>query len=195
MAIIQTYRRISLDQLDRLRAAPEPAAAAIPEAVAWMLEEDEPALVALVDEPEPAVGPAVESVADTDQFSIDSYWQALHFLLTGEPEGGPLPLRNAVLGGTPLADPPEDPAAPRWLTPEEVSELADALVDIPLTDLEAVYDPADFNKAGIYPARPPERWGWDDLGPLLDRFEGLVRFVRETAGLGQGLLLTRASYA
>lgn len=191
MAITQFYRRIRREQIDQIRSHvdPSPAAGDL-DTPGWLLDDDgEPALVMLVEEPPLAVEPP--PLPDEADFSVDSYWQALHFLLTGEPEGGPLPLRNAVLGGTPLGD---DRVA-RWLSPEEVVEVADALSGIPRSDLEAVYDPQEFNQARIYPARPPERWGWEDLGPLLDRFERLVSFFRETAGKGEGLLLTRGELA
>lgn len=191
MAITQFYRRIRREQIDQIRTHIEPSpAAGEPDPPAWLLDDDgEPALVMLVEEPPEATDTA--PLPDEADFSVDSYWQALHFLLTGEPEGGPLPLRNAVLGGTPLSD--DHPA--RWLSPEEVVEVADSLSGIPRSDLEAVYDPQEFNQAQIYPARPPERWGWEDLGPLLDRFEDLVGFFRETAVRGEGLLLTRAELA
>ena len=70
------------------------------------------------------------------QFSVDKAWQAIHFLLTGEIEGGSPPLAWAVLGGLELADEKNYTGGSplRILSPEQVREVAEALSGFLLSD-------------------------------------------------------------
>lgn len=66
------------------------------------------------------------------QFSVDKAWQAIHFLLTGQIEGGSPPLALAVFVGFELADKKNYTAGRpfRILSPEQVREIDEALAGI-----------------------------------------------------------------
>lgn len=134
-----------------------------------------------------------DGMRSSDRFlSIDKDWNAIHALLTGdmgsisEIQAVQTPLGNVVAGGT------ETPfeaghGEVRFLTPDEVRGVADALKGISLDDLRARFDPIALNKAKIYP-----RGCWDNeaLEPLLFNFRQLVGFFREAAQRGEVILVS-----
>lgn len=120
--------------------------------------------------------------------NIGSDWQAIHFLLTGDPWGGGPPLANAVLGGTPISE--EDligygPA--RGLDPAQVAAVAQALDEVDAEDLIRRYDPAALHAAEVYPG------GWDDepgrIAALAEQYDGLRELFRQAAARGEALIL------
>jgi Domain of unknown function (DUF1877) len=102
---------------------------------------------------------AYASIADSDELrssdrylTIDKDWHALHVLLTGEISNPsnippvPPPLGNVVMGGT---ETPIDATygKVRFLKPDDVREVADALSQISVDDLRARFDPIAFTEA------------------------------------------------
>lgn len=88
--------------------------------------------------------------------SIGSDWQAIHFLLTGDPWAGGPPFANAVLGGEALGDEDLGYGPARFLTPAEVAAVAEALQTVSVEELLERFDPGSLNAAEVYPG------GWDD---------------------------------
>ncbi len=145
---------------------------------------------------------AYASIADSDEFrssdryvTIDKDWHALHVLLTGEISNpsaiqpAPPPLGNVVTGGTEtLIDATYGKV--RFLKPEEVREVADALSRITVQDLKARFDPIAFTAAQVYPNPRPGGWNIEELEPLLWVYPQLVGFFRDAAREGDVVLLS-----
>lgn len=115
---------------------------------------------------------------------IDKSWHGVHYLLTGDPWEGEPPLSWAVLGGTGIG---EDTGygPPRYLTPDEVRDVADALDDASPESLTARFDPVAMKAEGIY----PQGWQPEDLGWLLGNFDDLAGFYGVAAAEGRVVLL------
>jgi hypothetical protein len=136
-----------------------------------------------------------EMMASDRYLSIEKEWHALHALRTGnisdpsEIKPYPPPLGNVVMGGT------ETPfnatyGRVRYLTPDEVCEVAETITKISVDDLKARFDPAAFTKAKVYPNPRPGGWDTDQLEPLLFYFPQLVSFFQEAAREGNVVLLS-----
>ena len=122
---------------------------------------------------------AYANIADSDELrsgdrylTIDKDWHALHVLLTGEISNPsnippfPPPLGNVVMGAT---ETPIDATygKVRFLKPDEVYEVADALSQISVEDLRARFDPIAFTNAEVYPNPRPGGWDTEQLEGLL----------------------------
>jgi hypothetical protein len=81
---------------------------------------------------------AVSTLQASEPLRIDKSWHGIHFLLTGSAWGGKPPLSNAVLGGKEFGqDLGYGPA--RYLTPDQVKEVAAALDEITEATLRAQF--------------------------------------------------------
>ncbi len=116
---------------------------------------------------------------------IEKEWQVLHFLLTGEVtfsghSQAPLPLRNAIMGGhNTQYEATYD--YHRYLTPEEVKEVAGALNQILPEDLRTRYKQYSYKPfPGTRPISPEEwgEWSWQHL---LGLYKQLENFFNEAA--------------
>ena len=145
---------------------------------------------------------AYANIADSDELrssdrylSIDQDWHALHVLLTGdmssspEAQSVPPPLGNVVIGGT---ETPFDAGygKVRFLSPDEVHEVADALGKISVEALRTRFDPVAFTEAKIYPTPRPAGWDKEALEPLLFTYRQLVGFFRDAARAGNFVLIS-----
>jgi hypothetical protein len=77
MSMIGNYRRVTALELASLQQAPN-------QIMRFLYPDDS------------------TSIPADRHLDLDKTWHAIHFLLTGDPWEGEPPLRNAVLGGTPL---------------------------------------------------------------------------------------------
>ncbi len=136
----------------------------------WLYPEDD------ADEPEYAL-------------DVDKAWHGIHFLLTGDPWEGSPPLMNAVLGGETLGDEDLGYGPARFLTPEEVTELAEALEGWSREKLAARYDPAAMEAAEIYPTGIWEDEGPEALDYVLSYYDELLEFYRQAAARGDAVIL------
>lgn len=118
---------------------------------------------------------------------IGGAWQAIHFLLTGDPWAGGRPLANAVLGGEPVGDEDFGYGPVRCLEPTEVAAVAAALEAISPAELLARFDPAVLNAAEVYPG------GWSDDSEwrehLGEKYEEVRNIFANAASHGEGMLL------
>ena len=119
-----------------------------------------------------------------NSLDVDKAWHGIHFLLTGDPDEGDPPLALAVLGGTEIGDDVGYGPA-RYLTPEQVREVAAALRTKRRSQLEANFNPAAMKAADIYPAlgEHPE-----DLEYVLTNYDELVTFYHRAADRGDGVV-------
>ena len=98
----------------------------------------------------------IRSVSHLD---IDRSWHAIHFLLNGDAWEGEPPLVNAVMGGMPIGEEEIGYGPARFLCPEEVGSVANAMVDISKDQRLEKFDPEGDERRGNLPARMERRRG------------------------------------
>jgi hypothetical protein len=130
----------------------------------------------------------VQAVIEGDGgVSLEKLWHGLHYLLTGEAEGGEPPLADAILGGTEIgSDMGYGPA--RYLTPDQVKRISGALSGLTRETLREHFDPADFAENGIYPSI----WDEDEdelFDELMGYFDQMSACYRDAAKSGKAMLL------
>lgn len=123
------------------------------------------------------------------EFSIEKAWQAIHFLLTGQIEGGTPPVAWAVLGGSELADEKDYTAGCplRILSPEQVRQIAQALSGISASQLLSRATIAEMVSRDIYAVSKDER---RSRQYIRTHYEALRQFYNDAAGKGNGILLS-----
>jgi Domain of unknown function (DUF1877) len=118
---------------------------------------------------------------------VDKAWHGIHFLLTGSQWEGTPPCSLAILGGVPIGqDVGYGPA--RYLLPNQVREVAQALASLPPSELAKRYSPKAMDEAGIYP-EIWERDGDDGLHYVLSFYESVVKYYQDAAGKNHAMLL------
>lgn len=119
---------------------------------------------------------------------IDKAWHGIHWLLNLDPWEGEGARFNVVLGGTELGeDYGYGPA--RYLSAQEVKEVADELDLIEHDELIGNFDSAKMAENEIYPSVWGEEPDEDALQYLMDHYKYLVSFFREAANMDQAMLL------
>jgi len=113
-------------------------------------------------------------------------WHLIHFLLTGETWGGDWPLAGAVLGGSEISDEDVGHGPARYLTPDEVREVAEALAAISATELWSRFDRHAVESSEIY----PESWtgSTEEEAEVVDRYGRLVELFRIAAERGEAVV-------
>jgi hypothetical protein len=120
---------------------------------------------------------------DENGLNLEKSWHVLHYLLTGKAEEAPPPLGNAILGGTEIGDDLGYGPA-RFLTPQQVREVATALAPISKEDLAQRFDLDAMMTANIYPVQDES-----ELEMAQHYFEHLSRYYAEAAASGKAMLL------
>jgi hypothetical protein len=129
------------------------------------------------------VGLGANESASEDGLNLEKSWHVLHYLLTGKAESVPPPLGNAILGGQEIGkDLGYGPA--RFLTPQQVREVATALASISRDDLSKRFDLKAMMRAKIYPVRDKS-----ELELTQEYFEQLARYYANAAKSGNAMLL------
>jgi Domain of unknown function (DUF1877) len=113
--------------------------------------------------------------------SLEKSWHSLHYLLTGAVGEAPPPLGNAILGGTAIGDDVGYGPA-RFLTPEQVREVAEALRCFNTKHMAERFDTMPSGE--IY--APPDE---DESEDLQHYFEQLVNYYTDAAARGNAMLL------
>lgn len=129
---------------------------------------------------------AASTAQVAEPLCIEKTWSGIHFLLNGTADGGKPPLFNVVLGGEETG---EDfgygPA--RYLTPDQVKEVAAALEPITKKALRARFDARAMAREGIYTWNEDE--GDDQVDDYLDRYAELRAYFVDAARKGNGMLI------
>lgn len=162
MSMTGRYHRVTPQQLAALRADPS----AFPDFVY----------------PKNGTEPSADRRLD-----IDKAWHAVHFLLNGDPWEGRRPLVDAVLGGTELGQRNFVYGPPRYLTPDEVHGVAEALDAVPTFELLDRFDAQALNDAEVYPhgwSGSAEERNWIERSYL-----ELTQFFRRAAEAGDAMVL------
>jgi hypothetical protein len=112
-----------------------------------------------------------------------TYWQGIHYLLTGTPWEGEFPQDFLLHGGTELRLLEYGPE--RLLTPDAVTESWNALSSIDETELLSRYDAEEMNRLKVHPCR------WHDEAErvgLAREFAALRQFMQRAADKGHFLV-------
>jgi len=129
-------------------------------------------------------GAQVQDGAGDEGLSLEKSWHALHYLLTGTTETAAPPLGNAILGGEEIGE-ERDYGRVRFLTPEQVGEVARALGSLSKDDLVGRFDVKKMKAANvIYPCRDQSEF---ELAQHY--FEQLSRYYADAAASGSAILL------
>jgi uncharacterized protein DUF1877 len=118
---------------------------------------------------------------------IDKSWHAIHFLLSGDAWDGEYPLSDVILGGSEMSDEDLGFGPARYLNPQEVQEMADALASVSEERLLRNFSPEAFAAAHIY----PEGWlGTDEERQyIVTNFRKLKEFVTSAARADDAVVL------
>jgi hypothetical protein len=130
-----------------------------------------------------AVGAGFGIGLNENGLNLEKSWHVLHFLLTGEAEETQPPLGNAILGGKEIGDDLGYGPA-RFLTPQQVQEVASALASMKKEDLASRFNLDAMIKAQIYPVRDES-----ELELAQEYFEDLSRYYADAAVAGNAMLL------
>jgi len=123
-------------------------------------------------------------------FDVDKAWHGLHAVLTGSADECDHPLSSVVFGGEEFgADLGYGPS--RYLTADEVRQLAAALDELEPADFRAQVDLAALDDLDTY----PDAWDADDetddnVRWLLDAFETVRSGFHRAADHGQAMVIT-----
>ena len=129
-----------------------------------------------------------ESEEPTNIVDVDKSWHCIHFMLTGQAEGGEEPLAWAVLGGEETGDDAGYGPA-RILRPDQVKSVSSALASIDKSEFSSRYDPAAMKAADIYLSDMCVRDGVEALEYIVENYLGLTDFYRDAAERGDGAVL------
>lgn len=121
----------------------------------------------------------------SDVLYVEGMFQSLHYLLTSESDTNmgvfPLNFLNGKrqeageIGWGPVT----------FYNSNDVQNIAAALADADLSELESKFDPAIYNEKGIYPRGYV--WTQDDIGRLLEKIKEIIAFLKETTNKHLGL--------
>ena len=124
------------------------------------------------------------------EIDLDKAWHGLHCLFTGSGEEGDVPLCYLLTDGEVIGDEDVGYGPARALLPSEIAAFNTALSEITADDLRKRFNPKAMMKQDIYPTiwdRDPKED--DALGYLLEYYDILTGFVRETTNANKGLIV------
>ncbi|TDC84905.1 DUF1877 family protein [Actinomadura sp. 7K507] len=120
-------------------------------------------------------------------FDLGWTWQAVHYLVTGDPWDGRQPEADAVCGGRLLTEDGADELGMDviYLAPDRVKPAADHLAATPFAEVAGRYDPEAMGKAGVQDAGRLDGATRDKV--LKPAYKGLAEFFMLAASEGQAV--------
>jgi hypothetical protein len=147
------------------------------------------------NDPDAVPPPGAERGALRPMLDLDTAWEPLNFLLTGTALEGEEPACYLARGGEELVEERDDEltaySSIRVLTPAQVAAFHRHLSVLTIEELRRRYDVDRMVELRIYSKRRTRKPATDDGGlpdHLIEAFEDLRRFVRETAASGAGAI-------
>ena len=147
------------------------------------------------NDPDAVPPPGAENGALRPNIDLDKAWEPLHFLLTGTALEGEEPACYLACGGEELVEELDDEqnvySSIRVLTPEQVVAFDRYLSSLTIDELRRRFDVNRMVELRIYSKRRSRNAPTDDDGTLdhlIEAFEDLRTFVRETAASGAGAI-------
>lgn len=118
---------------------------------------------------------------------IGGTWQALHYLVTGDPWEGRQPEADVVCGGRLLTEDGADELGMDviYLAPDRVKPAADHLAATPFGGVAGRFEPAVMVQAGVQDAGRMDAAARDRV--LKPAYEALVAFYRAAADEGHAV--------
>jgi len=125
--------------------------------------------------------------AAAESFDLGWAWQAVHYLVTGDPWDGRQPEADVVCGGRLLTEDGADELGMDviYLAPDRVKPAADYLAATPFAKVAGRYDPAAMAEAGVQDAGRLDGAARDKV--LKPAYEGLAEFFQAAAAEGQAV--------
>lgn len=125
--------------------------------------------------------------AAAESFDLGWAWQAVHYLVTGDPWDGRQPEADVVCGGRLLTEDGADELGMDviYLAPDRVKPAADHLTATPFAKVAGRYDPAAMAEAGVQDAGRLDDAARDTV--LKPAYEGLAEFFQAAAAEGQAV--------
>jgi hypothetical protein len=134
---------------------------------------------------------AIAAASDADRsriLDLHKSWHVLHYLFTGEAEGG-APPANALLGGRALGE-AMGHGPPRLHEPAATAAFARFLAPLTVAELQRRIDIARMSALGIYCAADENAGGAPDLSDDVEFYFPLLQeFVAAAAKSGNGMLV------
>jgi hypothetical protein len=147
------------------------------------------------NDPDAVPPPGAENGAIRPHVDLDKAWEPLHFLLTGTALEGEEPACYLARGGEELVEALDDEesvySSIRVLTPEQVAAFDRHLSSLTTDELKRRFDVERMVELRIYSRRRGAKMPANDDGTLdhlIEAFEDLHAFVRETAASGAGAI-------
>jgi Domain of unknown function (DUF1877) len=122
-----------------------------------------------------------------NSIDLDKAWHGIHYLLTGEAEGGEPPFSLAVVGGE-FFGPEIGLEPPSFLTSTQVNAVASAISALSSEELRTRFNAKDMEAKDIYPDVIWVRDGAEALDYLIENYEPLVEFYRDAASRGDAVI-------
>ena len=146
-------------------------------------------------DPDAVPPPGAEDGVLRPNIDLDKAWEPLHFLLTGTALEGEEPACYLARGGEELVEELNGEesvySSIRVLTPEQVAAFDRHLLSLTIDDLRRRFDVNRMVELRIYTKRRSTKAPTDEdrtLDHLIEAFEDLRTFVRETAASGAGAI-------
>lgn len=118
----------------------------------------------------------IDALVESEGFSLDKLWHALHVLLCGETYGQSAALDGKAIRGYDLGYGP-----PMYLTAQQVAEYARQLAEMSDADIRDRFDPEAMRGEDVYVVP-------DDVEELVDAFRRLLAYYQDAASKGNGML-------
>jgi hypothetical protein len=141
--------------------------------------------------PDDASAELWHDASDGETLSLDKAWHGLHFLLTGDADGGEEPACFLLAGGEDFGEDESGDPVGQLLSPEQVRAFAAFLGTLDRDTLARRFDPARMVALDIYP-RPIWERNDEEYPPvrfLLDAFDDLRTFTSTAAASGDAVIV------